>query len=219
VFRGCISLIAWSVLIVAGLAVGWYYRDDISRLATTVKERVEPPVELAASASPELARRAEEKIVALGQGETDEIVLSAAELDSWIEHGLQGFFPEYVSGVTTQVEDDRLVLSGRVAVEGIPGIDDLGPAAALVGDTASVSVRGRLDGLEAGRGVYYVESIYLGPLPMPNGVRDQLLSELKGDGAKGLPANAVAFDLPRFVTDIGVRADGVFLRSSRLESG
>jgi hypothetical protein len=212
--RGCLKAVGCGTLLVAGLVVGWFAREDIADYARKFGAREEPVVEAAASPGRELARRAEEKVVALGQGEIEEATFDADELNSWIEHGLRGFFPEYISGVAATIEEDRLQLDGRVAVKGLPGIEGLGPWASLLGDTAKVTVRGRLDGLRPGAGVYYVDDVQVGALPLPDAMRDELLEQLRGGPAGDLPTNAVPFELPRFVTDVGVRGDEVFLRSA-----
>jgi hypothetical protein len=88
----------------------------------------------------------------------------------------------------------------------------MGPAVMLFGDTALVVVRGELDGLAKGWGLYLVDEVKVGLVPLPDAMRDRLLAELKGGAQEGVPSNAVAFLLPDFVTDIGVREDRVYLR-------
>ncbi len=167
--------------------------------------------------SPLLARRVEEKIIGLGQGQMDEATLSPLELDSWIRYGLQGYFPGFISDLSTAIEKDRVVLSGRVAMEQVPGAERLGFARVLFGDTAEVTVNGRVDGLAPGRGLFQVDEVYVGAVLLPSKLRDQLLAQVKGGSNPDLPVNAVGFDLPDFVTDVAVRGDSLVLRSS-LES-
>lgn len=212
--RSCFKLIGCGTLLVAGVVAGWLARDEIATYVSAVVGRSEAPLEAASSHPPDLARRAEEKIVALGQGELDEATLDADELNAWIEYGLRGFFPSYVSDVAATIEEERLVLAGRVALQEVPGIDGLGTWVALLGDTARVSFGGRLDGLRPGTGIYTVDDVQVGALPLPAAMRDQLLAQLKRGSNGDLPANVVAFELPRFVTDIGVREDQIVLRSS-----
>jgi len=150
--------------------------------------------------------------MALGQGDSEEITLSADELNGWITGGLAGYFPDYISGVQSAVEDERLVLIGDVVVREVPGIERLGPVLAFIGDTADVKLRGRLDGLGPGRGVYFVDDVWIGMLPLPESARDELLMQLKRGAVDGLPVNAVPFLLPQFVADVGVRGNEVFLR-------
>lgn len=221
--RGCFSMVAGTILVVAVLVVGFLKRDELAEFtrhtAARVLDRREAPVELAdGAAAPEIARQAEEKVIALGQGKSEEITLSSEELNGWIQYRLTGFFPDYLSDVRASVGEEKLSLSGRVAKASIPGLERLGPAASFLPDTAEVTAIGRLDGLELGRGVYYVETIQIGALPLPDAWRDDLLEQLKGDADDGLQLNAVAFELPPFVTDIGVREGRVFLRGSRQRS-
>ncbi len=212
--RSCLAAVGLGALILVAVAVGWLARDEISGFVSGILNRNErtEAVELAAPGSPEMARRVEAKIVALGQGELEEAQFSGAEVDSWVQHGLNGYFPAYISDVKAGIEEERLVLDGRVAVKEIPGIERLGAAAALFGDTASVRVKGRPDGLGPGRGVFYVEVVQIGLVPLPDAMRDQLVAQLKVGGRGEFPANAVEFELPPFVTDVAVRGDHLVFR-------
>jgi hypothetical protein len=209
--RSCLAVVGCGGLILAVAVAGWFGRDRIAEYVSGFLNRDEPALELAEPAAPALARRAEEKIIALGQGEIEEATLSAEELDGWVRHGLKGYFPAFVSDVAAGIEEERLVLAGQVAMRELPGLERLGAAAALLGDTARVTVRGRVDGLSPGRGVYYVDNVQVGLLTLPDPVRDGLIEQLKGK-SDTLPANALAFVLPDFVTDVGIRGDHIVLR-------
>ena len=206
--RSCATAVGIGAVVVAVGLAGWLARDDIVRFVSGRGGELEN----AATAGPDLAREVEAKVVALGQSEGREATLSTAELDSWIRYGLEGFFPSYISDVTTAIEEQRLVLSGRVALKEVPDIERMGPAVMFFGDTALVVVRGELDGLANGWGIFYVDEVKVGLVPLPDAMRDQLLARLKGGAQEGVPSNAVAFMLPDFVTDIGVREDRVVLR-------
>ena len=209
----CLSKVAFGVLLLAGLViVGWYNRDEIVEFVSGSTDASETQVESATPAEPSLARRAEAKIISLGQGDSEEVTLDAEELNGWITGGLAGYFPEYISSVSAAIEEEQLVLNGDVAIREVPGIDELGPMVAFLGDTANVTLRGRLDGLGPGRGVYYVDAVQIGMLPLPESARDELMKQLKGNARDDLPDNAVAILLPQFVVDIGVRGGEVFLR-------
>lgn len=206
--RSCAAAVGTGVVVVALAVAGWLARDDIVRFVSGRGGEADD----AAAVGPELAREVETKVIALGQGETRETTLSTKELDAWIRYGLEGYFPSYVSDVATAIEKQSLVLSGRVALKEVPDIEQMGPAVMLFGDTALVEVRGELDGLTRGWGIYYVDEVKVGVVPLPDAMRDQLLLQLKGGAQEGVPGNAVAFLLPDFVTDIGVREDRVYLR-------
>jgi len=209
--RSCLVLFAIGGLVVALAVAGWLARDDVVRFVSGRGGDADSAA-AAVVVSPELAREVEAKVIALGQGEGSETTLSSEELNAWMRYRLEGFFPSYVSNVSTAIEDQRLVLSGRVALKEVPDIEQMGPAVMLFGDTALVVVRGELDGLAAGRGIYYVDEVRVGLVPLPDAMRDQLLARLKGGAQPGVPSNAVAFLLPDFVADVGVRDDRVFLR-------
>jgi hypothetical protein len=211
--RSCLALVGVGVLVLA-LAVGWLARDEIADFVSraahdggSAGETMTAAEDMPAS----LARQVEAKVIALGQGELQEVNLDADQVSAWIG-SMEGFVPPYVSDVSAVIEDERLVLFGRVVVREVPGAERLGPVATLFGDTASITVRGRLDGLQPGWGLLYVEVLQVGVVPLPEAMRDDLLDQLKGGVTDGLPRNAVPFQLPDFVTDVGVRGDSVFLR-------
>jgi hypothetical protein len=211
--RSCISAVAFGALLLVGLAIlGWFNRDEIVDFVTGFGEESDTRVESEAPADPSLARRAEAKIISLGQGDSQEITLDVEELNGWVTGGLAGYFPEYISGISAAIEEELLVLNGDVAIRSVPGIEELGPMVAFLGDTANVTLRGRLDGLGPGRGVYFIDVVQIGMLPLPESARDELMKQIKGNTNDGLPDNAVVILLPQFVVDIGLRGDVVFLR-------
>lgn len=209
-------MITTGAVLLAVAAFAWMKRDEVAGFLHSQFARDEVTIEAAAitqTSSAEAAKRAERKIIALGRGDTREVQLTPEEIDAWVSQSLKGFFPNYVDGVHASIDDDeRLVLTGMVSIRDVPGMDRFGPLIRLVGDTAPVLISGRLDGLAPGRGVYYVEHARVGPLPLPESVREQLLSQLGQETDEWLPAGAVAFELPRFVTDIAVRNGQIYLR-------
>ena len=206
--RSCIGVVV-GLTVIALAALGWLARDEIGGLVSRALGGAEPnPYETSA----ELAERAENKVVDLGQGAVDEIELSLAELNSWIEYGLKGYFPDFLTEVRADIgEEDRLLLEGRVITRSVPGIERMGPVTMLVGDTADVRVTGRVDGRGAGVGEYRVEQVQVGAVTLPDAWRDQLLAQLRARAVQG-EANVVVFELPRFVLDIGVREGRLVLR-------
>lgn len=234
--RGCLIAGMTALLLAAVVAVGaWLFRDDLIRAYAHLRGREVVAASTMAPGAvdgggaggdsagadaigPDVARRVEDEVIALGRGESEEVDLSPAEVTSWIRYGLEGFFPDYVKDVSASTDSmDHLLLAGRVVAREVPGIDQLGPAAFLLGDTVPVTVTGRLDGLGPGRGRFRVGSVQLGPLPLPDAMRDQVLAALgvRGRGRDGGAASdAVTFPLPEFVTDIAVRNGVVVLRRS-----
>lgn len=208
------------VLLLLALAVGgWMLRGEMNeRIDRWLGGGSAESAEVSAAATPEAGRRAEEKVIALGRGERDEIALSETELNGWIRHGLVEFFPDFVSDVAAQMdEQDRLTLAGRLAVADVPGLDELGVPRFLLGDTVPVRVVGRVDGLRPGRGLLHVASIGLGSLTLPDAMRDELVKRFGAGGeagSDGVPAGAVSFELPEFVADIAVRDRQLILRRS-----
>jgi hypothetical protein len=254
--RGLLRVGLVAALVAGVAASGWLLRHEIGATVARLAGGDEPtPAAPAAEGmageeasptvvGPEAAAHAEAKILALGRGERMEAAFNAVELTSLARHGLREFFPAYVNDVSAGLEADRLVLGGKITVREVPGIERLGASAFLLGDTAAVSARGRLDGVAPGRGIFEVETITLGPLTLPNAFRDELLTQLRAGGTadaegagRGSPRagspgagnegaatgsravgtdrpNVIGFELPAFVTDIAVRGDRLVIRRS-----
>lgn len=212
--RGCVLIVVATTLVVLGLGAAWLFRDPIGRLASRVIPgyEYESGVDEIGADGPELARRVDERIVALGQGEIEEATLSERELNAWITHGLKGYFPAYLNDVTADLRSEDVMLTGRVSVREVPGVERLGTMAAFLGDTADVAVTGTVDGLEAGRGVFYVDDVRVGALTLPQPMRDQLLAAIRSRSGNDRGANAVVFQLPGFVGDVAVRDERLILR-------
>jgi hypothetical protein len=206
-------VIVAATLLVVGLAAAWLFRDPLGRLVSRVIPGYEyEAVESIGSGGPELAREVDERMVALGRGEIEELALSERELNAWITYGLIGYFPGYLDQVTADLRSEDVVLAGRVSVREVPGIERLGTMAAFLGDTADVAVTGTVDGLEPGRGVFYVEDVRVGAMTLPDPMRDQLLATIRGRSGNGGGSNAVVFEVPEFVGDVAVRDERLFLR-------
>lgn len=210
--RSCGTAAGCGALLGVLLVAGYLYRDDVVRLAAEVIPGIEAPAGPVETGGAALGRRVEDRIVALGQGEIDEVVLTEEEVNAWIEHGLRGFFPEYLSDVLADLTGEKIELSGRVAVRQVPGIERLGMMAAFLTDTADVSAAGRVDGLGSGRGVFRVDAVRVGAVPLPDPMRDQLLVAIRGQTGDRSQGNAIAFPLPEFVTDVAVREGRLVLR-------
>ncbi len=213
--RSCLSLIGFLTVAAVVLVGGWLFRDEIGVVLSALRSRSEPSVEAAAATGPELARQAEAKIMALGRGEIEEAALTPEELNGWVRHGLEGFFPDFVADVSASVDEyDRLVLAGRVVVSDVPGAERVGALGSLFGDTTDVSLRGRLDGLEAGRGVLYVDRLQIGLLVLPELIRGQVIDQLAGEPDDDLPSIAVTLELAPFLSEIGLRGGQIVLERS-----
>jgi hypothetical protein len=212
--RGCLLVIVAATLVVVGLATAWLFRDPLGRLASRVIPgyEVEEGVDSIATGGPQLAGEVDERMVALGRGELEEVTLSERELNAWITYGLKGYFPGYLDRVTANLRSDDVVLAGRVSVRDVPGIERLGTMAAFLGDTADVAVTGTVDGLAPGRGVFYVEDVRVGAMTLPDPMRDQLLAAIRGRSGNGGGSNAVVFEVPEFVGDVAVHDERLVLR-------
>lgn len=156
-----------------------------------------------------MADSAEAKVGSLRPG--DEVSLTLSEVQSWVTYRVEPVLPKYIHDVRLAFLESALRLDARVETRRIPGVETVTPIADLVGDTAELSLIGRLDGIGAGRGALFVDRVFVAGIPLPDPVRDRLLASLRPKGEEA-PAHAVAFPLPPPAWDVAIREGSLILR-------
>lgn len=214
VVRGCLAQIGCLSVIGAAAVLLWLVREPAWEAAKAWLGRPAAPPAAVVRVAPDVADSAEAKVAALRPD--GEVRLTASEAQSWVTYRVEPVLPDYVRDLRVALLDSQLQLDARVETRRVPGVEAAGPFADLVGDTAEVTVVGRVDGVGGGRGAFFVERAFVGGVPLPNPVRDRLLAPLRV-GADDLPPNALAFPLPPPAWDVAVRDGVLILRSGWLE--
>src|SRR5690606_31007786 len=122
------------------LAAAWLYRDRLRAMWQEfrgVQEEVLRP-------TPELADRAAARMDSLEQGQVDRIALSEVELQSLLLYRVAGLLPAFVDSPTVELDGDRVHLRGRVPVDRLPSVGELGDAAGFLPDTSELTLTGKL---------------------------------------------------------------------------
>lgn len=185
------------LLLLAVLAGAWLFRDRITGLLGGGAE----PVEV----SPEAAARAEEKFRGLRDGE--EARLSEVEISSILRYRTPEWAAQRLRDPAVHLSGDTLELSGIVATEHLPSHPELNSVRGLLPDSARVEVTGHVRTLDGGRTAFEISSVEFAGLPIPRRYYADVLEGLGRRDEPGLPANAIALQLPPGA------------RSARVESG
>lgn len=197
---GCLIVLA--VLLVTAV----YYWDDIHRWLDTRTADV-----VLTEPTPELAELAEEKIrrFAEGPGE-DELRLSEAELQSWVQFRLAEGLPEGVYAPRLVLKDSTVEMSAELDLTRLSaGSQAADGLRRFMGDSTRITteLQPRVTGI--GEGAVTVLSLQAGLVPVPPlGIPFVLRQAgFRTDGA----GRAVLFHLPPEISEIRVEGSEVIL--------
>jgi hypothetical protein len=194
-------------LAVVGLAA-WQFRGPLlSAILEWRSGRVaaEPP-------TPELAAAADGKLAALAGGEREIIALSGTELQSLLMFQYAQVLPAFVDSPRIEIRNDRLRVRGRVSVDRLSAIRELGNAARFLPDTTELAVAGQLLPLGDGRIALGIDEISASRIPLPRRIVPSVLRQLGRVDEPGLPEDALALPLPNGATTAYLRGDSLYLR-------
>lgn len=206
---GCLRRVVSLVLLVAIIAAVWYFRADI--MAKWRQFRGEAP---AAAVNPEeAARSANAKLAALESANPPaRTALSEAELQALVHSRFAPALPAWLDSTRIRLEGDRIRLSGRVPLDHLPQVRELGQVAGLLPDTSEVAVTGQVIPLSRGRVALAVDQVTAAHIPLPRRLIPEVLGRLKKPGDT-TPPDALSLPLPRTITSAYVRNDSLILLS------
>ena len=209
-------MIAQFRLSVVGLVivawVGWRYGDAIF---PQIEERLgmerDVIVVEEVQASEALSETANEGLVALVDGDLDELALTGAELTSLLRYTHADVVPEGIANPTVRLENGRAFASADVAPADFPSLPDLGPIAGMLPDVVRLELSGSVMGFGEGDAALVVQGIDIGGIPLPRTLIPEILNALGRTDQAGLPREAVAVDLPDGVESAHVADDRLVL--------
>lgn len=189
------------------LAAAFLYRDRLVATWHDLRGTRQDEV----TASPELARVAEDKLDALRAGTTPHAALSAVELESLLAYRYQGAIPGFLGSPTVELQGERVRLRARVPVDKLPRVDGIGEAAAFLPDTTELTVAGRLLPLGPGRVAFAIDDVSAQRFPLPRRLVPRALERLGRRDEPGLPPEAMALPLPPGIAAAYIRSDSLVL--------
>ena len=160
--------------------------------------------------SQELADQAGLKLEELKGGERESIALSELELQSLLVYKYQELLPAFVDSPTVELNGDKIQVKGRVPVDRLPQVSELGQVASFLPDTTELEVTGTLLPLSGRRVALGVEQVKAARIPLPQRLIAGALNKLGRIDEPGLAADAIAVRLPPGADAAYVRGDSIF---------
>ena len=174
-------------------------------------EAAEDPV-----VSPELAHATLDRFKALRDGSGPaRVAVSNVELVSVLKYALTGTIPELISELSVTLADGGLTLSGRVAVDALGGLSELGAAVAFLPDTLLLELEGSLVPFDDGRAALVIHRVIAAHIPLPNQMIAGVLEALGRETEEGLPVDALAVPLPSGLESVYILRDSLVLVADR----
>lgn len=197
-----------TLVLVAGLVAGWFYREEVLRFGRRQLRLPDPPSAVGRPDPGSLASGTA-RIDSLVGGRADSVLVTPAELASLAAGLLGRAAGETVDSLEVELDDRELALRARVATAPLPASirDVLGGALA---ERETVEVTGALGLRRAGVGELEVRRVRVRGFPVP---RD-LVGRLLGRYLPRIEGRMVLFDVPEAVTGIRVTPRGVVLYGS-----
>jgi hypothetical protein len=121
--------------------------------------------------------------------------------------------PGFVDSARVELDGDRMRLSGRVPLDRLPTGGALDEVAAVLPDTAEITLTGTLLPLAGSRVALAVNQVTAARIPLPKRIVPAALDRLGRTDEPGLPGDAIALRLPRGVTSAYVRNDSLVLNA------
>lgn len=203
--KNCLARIGCLTLIVAVLAGGWWFREDIAGWWSRL--------EITASSQPseELADRAADKIERMaGPDRQTSLKLSQAEIQSLLTYRAAALLPQGVSDPLVEIRDSTILLSARVDPRGLEGLASPEVIERLFSDSASVVVELWPGVLAPGVARVDVVTLQAGSIVVPSMMIPWILESVDMPGVETTGVT-VLLPIPVRVERFDVDAGGVVL--------
>jgi hypothetical protein len=144
-------------------------------------------------------------------GDEAELALSGTELTSLLRYARPDLIPDGLDRPTVRLSDGRAIASADATLAEFPGFPDLGPITGILPDPVSLELQGSVMGFGDGEAALMVQGMAVAGIPLPDGLIPEVLQALGRVDRPGLPAEAVAVQLPSRVESALVRGEHLIL--------
>lgn len=199
---GCLGRLVGLLFLVVLVVALWRFGPDLGRQWLDWRTP-----SASADTSPELAAGVLTRYERLLSGQSDEILLSGAEVESFLRYTLDGAFPSGVTEPVVVLHDDQV----RIVFQVEPGVflEDrrwkrLGRG---LPDALPVGARGRLLPASGGRAIFMVLRMDAAGIPLPGRMIPGLLDSMELERDPLLPPEALSIPLPPGVSNLRVEGD------------
>ncbi|MCG6956769.1 MAG: hypothetical protein LJF04_12340 [Gemmatimonadetes bacterium] len=149
-----------------------------------------------------------------GSGE-DHLALSGTQLTSIVRFSLPGIVPPGVSAPTVGIDEGRVRLSARVALEAFPRLPHLDQLLGILPDTVPLEMEGALVPFDPQYMALLVDKVSASHVPIPKRMVADVLRGLGRQAPARLPPDALPVPIPRGVKSVYVQRDSLVLVAAR----
>jgi hypothetical protein len=177
--KNCLARIGCLALILAVVAGGWLFRDDLAGLWRRL--------EITSSSEPseELAQRASGKLQGLVSHEgSQQLELNQAEIQSLLTYRAGPLLPEGISEPVVEVRDSTVLFSARVDPRRLQGLASPEVVEQLFSDSAQVVVELRPGVLAPGVAFVEVVTLQAGSIVVPSMMVPWILDSIEMPGVE-----------------------------------
>jgi len=145
----------------------------------------------------------------------DRLALGSTELSSVLRYAMPGLVPGGVADPEVFLEDGRVRVRARVAVQAFPRLPQLEQVMGILPDTVLLEMVGVLERLDQSFLALRVDRVEVARIPIPQRMVADVLAGLGREGPPSLPADALAVPVPDGVASVVVQGDSLVLEARR----
>jgi hypothetical protein len=171
------------LVLIAALALGWLYRDQVVRTARGWLARAEGPAPAAAPVGRPGARAlasATSKVDSLNGWRADSVVLTPSELASLIGDGMDRELRRQLDSLRVEPLAGELKVRARLRTGRLPN-DVVGPLSIALRETEPIEAVGPLEVVRPSEGEWVVRSLRIRELPLPADLVPRVVGRVLGD--------------------------------------
>jgi hypothetical protein len=197
------------LVIVAGVAVGWLYRDRVLGAALELAGRRRDVPAASGRPGTRALAAAKARADSVRRGAVDSVILNPAETASLIASGLEPTVRRQLDSLEVRLLDGEIEIGARVATARLPR-ETLGLLRLAVREHERVRAAGPVTVVGSGRGGWQIERLDVAGVPLPADAVAPVLGRALGDTGRTLPVA-----IPAGVRDIRIRPNGAVLFGAR----
>lgn len=200
------------VLLVAAAYAGWQWGPEVFPKIHEWLGLTKNGVSEEVVATPEMADSVMYLVREFRAGDgSDPLVLGGNELTSVLRYSVPGVMPDGVSGPEVRLNDGRVHVRARVALESFPDLPDLGPIIGMLPDTLDVGFEASLMPFGERKGALLFHSLDASRIPLPSRLIPEILKAMGRSDEPGLPPEALLVSLPSGLGSAYILTDSLIL--------
>jgi len=145
----------------------------------------------------------------------DHLALGGRELSSVVRYSLPGIIPPGVTDPSVELDEGRVKLKARVALDAFPRLPQMDQILGILPDTVLLEMEGSLVPHDQAYMALLVDKVTASHIPIPRRMVAQVLEGLGRQAPDDLPRDALPVPIPRGVKAVYVQRDSLVLVAAR----